>query len=246
MPKLVRWQRRWSAAAGCGPGPAPGNETGRPEEARSRLAALLGAAAEPRPQQADYAAAVAAAFAPRDQPDRPQAVLAEAGTGVGKTLGYIAPASLWAEKNEGVVWISTYTRNLQHQIAGELDRLYPDPAVKGRRVVLRKGRENYLCLLNFEEAVAQLPLRPGDAVALGLLARWLARTGDGDVVGGGDFPGWLADVLGRGRSLGLTDRRGECIHSACPHYHRCFIEKSVRKARRARIVVANHALVMVQ
>ena len=69
---------------------------------------------------------------------------------------------------------------------------------------------------------------------------------DGDIVGGGDFPGWLADVLGRGRSLGLTDRRGECIHSACPHYPKCFIEKSVRKARRARIVVANHALVMVQ
>src|SRR5207302_1575123 len=38
----------------------------------------------------------------------------------------------------------------------------------------------------------------------------------------------------------------ECIHSACPHYHRCFIERSVRKARRARIVVANHALVMIQ
>src|SRR6185437_12406655 len=91
-----------------------------------------------------------------------------------------------------------------------------------------------------------LPMRPNDAVALGLLARWLARTGDGDVVGGGDFPGWLADVLGRGRSLGLVDRRGECVHSACPHYHRCFVEKSVRKARRARIVVANHALVMVQ
>src|SRR6266446_1076001 len=46
------------------PGPAPGNETVRPEEARTRLAELLGAAAEPRPEQADYAAAVAVAFAP--------------------------------------------------------------------------------------------------------------------------------------------------------------------------------------
>jgi ATP-dependent DNA helicase DinG len=242
---LAVWRRlpEWAEHA---PEPAPGNMAVEPAEARQRLAELLGGDAESRPQQADYADAVSQAFLPRAVPQQPNAVLAEAGTGVGKTLGYIAPASLWAEKNEGVVWISTYTRNLQHQIAGELDRLYPDPAAKARRVVLRKGRENYLCLLNFEEAVAQLPLRPGDAVALGLLARWLARTGDGDVVGGGDFPGWLADVLGRGRSLGLTDRRGECIHSACPHYHRCFIEKSVRKARRARIVVANHALVMVQ
>ena len=80
-----------------------------------------------RPQQSDYAAAVSRAFAPRDQPDQPRAVLAEAGTGVGKTLGLYRAASLWAEKNRGSVWISTYTRNLQTQIAGELDRLYPDP-----------------------------------------------------------------------------------------------------------------------
>ncbi len=146
---LRAWLRlaEWTEPA---PGSAPGNETVRPEEARMRLAELLGAAAEPRPQQADYAAAVAAAFAPRDQPGQPQAVLAEAGTGVGKTLGYIAPASLWAEKNHGSVWISTYTRNLQTQIADELDRLYPDPEVKQRRVVVRKGRENFLCLLNYE------------------------------------------------------------------------------------------------
>jgi ATP-dependent DNA helicase DinG len=242
---LAVWRRlpEWSEHA---PEPAAGNHAVEPAEARRRLAELLGPSAEARPQQADYADAITHAFAPREGPDLPNAVLAEAGTGVGKTLGYIAPASVWAEKNEGTVWISTYTRNLQHQISTELDRLYPDAGAKSRRVVLRKGRENYICLLNFEEGVAALPMRPADAVALGLLARWLARTQDGDIVGGGDFPGWLADVLGRGRSLGLTDRRGECIHSACPHYHKCFIERSVRKARRARIVVANHALVMVQ
>jgi ATP-dependent DNA helicase DinG len=242
---LAVWRRltEWSENA---PEPPPGNVAVEPAEARARLAELLGENSEARPQQADYADVVSQAFQPRVAVRQPNAVLAEAGTGVGKTLGYIAPASLWAEKNEGVVWISTYTRNLQTQISGELDRLYPDASVKARRVVLRKGRENYLCLLNYEEALAQLPLRPNDATALGLLARWLSVTQDGDIVSGGDFPGWLSDVLGRGRTLGLTDRRGECIHSACPHYHKCFIEKSVRKARRARIVVANHALVMVQ
>ena len=80
-------------------------------------------------------------------------MLAEAGTGTGKTLGYIAPASLWAERNGGAVWISTFTRHLQRQIDAELARLYPDPAERRRRVVVRKGRENYLCLLNFEDAV---------------------------------------------------------------------------------------------
>src|ERR1700736_2631903 len=78
---LRAWLRlaEWTEPA---PGPAPANDPVRPEEARTRLAELLGTAAEPRPEQADYAAAVAAAFAPRAQPDQPQAVLAEAGTGV--------------------------------------------------------------------------------------------------------------------------------------------------------------------
>ena len=228
------------------PGPAPGNEAVRPEEARSRLAELLGETAEPRPEQADYAAAAAAAFAPRRQPDQPEAVLAEAGTGVGKTLGYIAPASLWAEKNRGSVWISTYTRNLQAQIAQELDRLYPDPALKQRRVVVRKGRENFLCLLNYEEALGAALMRPGKSLTqLGLIARWIAATDAGDLVAG-DFPGWLAELIGFGRVNWLADRRGECVHSACPQYHRCFVEKNIRKARQARIVVANHALVMAQ
>ncbi|MCC6467891.1 MAG: ATP-dependent DNA helicase [Alphaproteobacteria bacterium] len=241
---LMVWLRlgEWSEHA---PEPAPGHIPVEPQEARQRLAELLGQGAEPRPQQGDYASALAAAFLPREREGEPTMVLAEAGTGVGKTLGYIAPASLWAEKNQGAVWLSTYTRNLQHQIDEELDRLYPDPVEKARRVVLRKGRENYLCLLNFEEAVRGMGARPRDAVALGLMARWAARSRDGDMVGG-DFPSWLADLGGRGRTFGLTDRRGECVYSACPHYHKCFIEKSIRRARRARLVVANHALVLTE
>ncbi|MDP6353426.1 MAG: ATP-dependent DNA helicase [Alphaproteobacteria bacterium] len=230
------------------PEPPPGHFPVEPGEARARLAALLGANAEPRPEQADYASAATFAFAPRDEKENPNVVLAEAGTGVGKTLGYIAPASVWADKNAGAVWLSTYTKNLQRQIDRELDRLYPDPAVKRRKVVVRKGRENYLCLLNLEEAVgraggATLPGLRGDAVALGLMGRWAQASRDGDMVGG-DFPSWLVDLLGRARSLGLSDRRGECIYSACPHYRKCFVERAVRKARHGEIVIANHALVM--
>jgi ATP-dependent DNA helicase DinG len=248
-PRRAAGLRAWLGLAEwaeMAPGPPPGNEPVPPEAARSRLSALLGEGAEPRPQQADYAAGVAAAFAPRDLPDRPQAVLAEAGTGVGKTLGYIAPASLWAEKNRGPVWISTFTRNLQTQISSELDRLYPDPEVKRRRVVVRKGRENFLCLLNYEEAATVASMRPGrTAGQLGLVARWIAASEAGDLMGG-DFPGWLAELIGRGRVAALADRRGECVHSACAHFRRCFVEKNIRRARRARLVVANHALVMTQ
>ncbi len=225
---------------------APENRPVEPDEARARLVMLLGADAEERPEQAEYAAQVCAAFLPRERRDEPRIVLAEAGTGVGKSLGYIAPASVWAEKNQGPVWISTFTRNLQRQLDSELDRLYPDPDEKADKVVIRKGRENYFCLLNFAEAVARTPGRGGtEAVALGLMARWALASRDGDMVGG-DFPAWLADLLGRGLTVDLTDSRGECIYSACDHYRKCFIERSIRRARRARIVVANHALVMVQ
>ncbi len=225
------------------PPPPPDDRPVAAEEARARLAELVGPDAEARPQQADYAAETAAAFVPRRQPGQPQLVLAEAGTGVGKTLGYLAPASLWAERNGAPVWISTYTRNLQRQVDQELDRLYPDPAVKRRRAVVRKGRENYLCLLNFHDAAARAAAGGREAIAAGLMARWIAATRDGDMVGG-DFPAWLVGLLGIEATLGLADRRGECIYSACQFYRKCFIERVRRTALQADLVIANHALVL--
>ena len=236
--RLPEWEERTAEAP-------PDSWPVEAVEARARLVRLLGDDAEPRQQQLQYASHAAAAFAPRDRAGEPRIVLAEAGTGVGKTLGYIAPSTLWAQKNRGSVWISTYTRNLQRQLDRELDRAYPDLRVKSRKVVVRKGRENLFCLLNFEEASAQLSMRREDAVALGLVARWALASRDGDMVGG-DFPAWLADLLGSGLTVDLTDTRGECIYGACRHYRRCFVERSIRRARRAEIVVANHALVMVQ
>ena len=90
----------------------------------------------------------------------------------------------------GTVWISTYTKNLQRQIAQELARVYPDEAERAEKVTVRKGRENYVCLLNFEEATGRLPvLVERETVALGLVARWLTATKNGDLQGG-DFPAW--------------------------------------------------------
>src|SRR6185295_18423783 len=106
---LPEWAER-------GPEPPSGDVPVETSEADARLLALLGTRAEARPQQRDFAAAVTHAFTPRDRLDAPKIAIAEAGTGVGKTLGYVAPASVWAEKNAGAVWISTFTRNLQHQI----------------------------------------------------------------------------------------------------------------------------------
>ncbi|CDG38257.1 DinG family ATP-dependent helicase YoaA [Asaia bogorensis] len=242
------WRRlpRWEEMAQR---PPPGSRPVSPVEARTRLSAILGNKAETRPGQADYASAVTHALTPREGFGIPEIVLAEAGTGTGKTLGYIAPASVWAEQNDGPVWISTYTRHLQRQIEQELHRLYPDDAERRNTVVLRKGRENYLCLLNMEDAVNTLASRPNPSpaalVGLSMLARWAEATEDGDLMGG-DLPGWFGDIFGTSTIYGMADRRGECIHGACPHYQTCFVEHSIRRARGANLVIANHALVLSQ
>lgn len=237
----------WSDEA---PAPPPSHHGVTPQEAEDKLGALLNTgdkAKEPRPQQKSYTRDITEMFAPMREDENPHIVLAEAGTGVGKTLGYLAPASVWAEKNEGAVWISTYTKNLQRQINDELDRLYPHPVVKDAYTSVRKGRENYLCLLNLDDAAAgaALSYNPRHVIAAGIMARWVATTRDGDLTGS-DFPGWLSGVLGYANTYGLADRRGECIYSACDHYKRCFVERSVRKAKKSRLVIANHALVMIQ
>lgn len=210
-------------------------------EAQAQLRALVGTDGEARAEQAAFCAAATRAFAPRERAGAPRIALIEAGTGTGKTLGYLAPASLWAQKNGPGLWISTYTRNLQRQILQEIGRLFPNPDERRRRAVVRKGRENYLCLLNYEEAVRRATLTGGPSlVALALIARWIEATEDGDMSGAG-FPAFLGAAFPLRE---VSDRRGECIYAGCSHYRRCFIEKIVRRARRADIVVANHALVI--
>jgi ATP-dependent DNA helicase DinG len=221
------------------PGQA-GSQAVEQAEARARLSRMVGMM---RPEQGAYADAATYAFGPREQAGSPRVALVEAGTGTGKTLGYLAPASLWAEKNGPGLWISTYTRNLQRQIVQELAHLWPDPVERAEKAVVRKGRENYLCLLNFEEAAKRTALAPGQrVVVLGLIARWLLSHTDGDLSGVG-FPAFLGAHM---PLSAVTDRRGECIYSACPHYRVCFIERAIRRARHADIVVANHALVIAQ
>jgi ATP-dependent DNA helicase DinG len=236
---LEAWRSlpQWEDEAAVGD---PGSEPVSPQEARARLAQLVGVL---RPEQGSYSEAATYAFGPREQAGAPRVALVEAGTGTGKTLGYLAPASVWAEKNGPGLWISTYTRNLQRQIVQEIAHLWPDPVERAEKAVVRKGRENYLCLLNFEEAAKRTALAPGQrTVALALIARWIASHTDGDLSGVG-FPAFLAAYMPLST---VTDRRGECIYAACPYYRQCFIERAIRRARHASIVVANHALVIAQ
>jgi ATP-dependent DNA helicase DinG len=245
------WARMAEWEAEAPPGEA-GSKAIEPAHAAQRLKELLQRSGldEARPAQAEFAAETAYAFQPREREGEPRMMLAEAGTGVGKTLGYLAPASLWAEANGPAVWVSTYTRALQRQIERESQSIFPDPKVRAKKAVVRKGRENYLCLLNFQEAANAAQLGGGDLVGMGLAARWARATRDGDMTGG-DFPAWLSGLFhvspaAQASPANLVDRRGECIHAGCQHYRACFVEKAIRGSRRADIVIANHALVLTQ
>ncbi|MDB5478659.1 MAG: helicase, partial [Alphaproteobacteria bacterium] len=243
--QLPEWEDKPPRAA---PSQSPINH----EEARAQLNRLVETVigsnknrkAEPRPEQADYSSALSAAFQAPQAQGKPHWVLAEAGTGVGKTLGYLAPALAWAAKNDGQIWISTFTRYLQNQLQHDLARIFPENTMQ--HAVVRKGRENYLCLLNIDENINQFVT--GDLqsrIGMGLMLRWITATRDGDLTGG-DLPGWMPVLVGTKPTLQMADRRGECIHQACPHYQRCFIEGSIRNSREATVVVANHALTLAQ
>lgn len=231
---------KWEDAA---PRPRPRDIAVPDGQVDATLARLLGPGSEQRQGQRDYARAVSHAFRPRSMATAPNVALAEAGTGIGKTLGYLAPAALWAAEAGGTVWLSTYTKALQRQLDAEAARAYPDAATKRAKVVVRKGRENYLCLLNLEDAM-QGGFGGRAGIFAQLAARWAEYSRDGDMVGG-DLPGWLSTLFGRAAVGSLSDRRGECIYAGCPHYRTCFIERSTRASAHADLVIANHALVMI-
>ncbi|WJY18654.1 ATP-dependent DNA helicase [Alteriqipengyuania flavescens] len=224
--------------------PQPAQVLIEENEIEGRLERLTGEGAERREGQRSYARETGGMFAPRGKERRPHVVLAQAGTGVGKTLGYLAPASLWAERAQGTVWVSTYTKNLQRQLRQEARRAWGETRPDGSKpVVVRKGRENYLCLLNLEDAL-QGGFGGRAAILAQLVARWAVFSADGDMIGG-DLPGWLGTLFRKRGIAALTDQRGECVYAGCPHYRKCFIERSARASAQADLVIANHALVMI-
>lgn len=231
----------WEDSAGR---PPPAQIVLNPDKVDQRLTELVGKQAEQRPGQQAYAREAAHLFAPRQEDGAPHMLLAQAGTGIGKTLGYLAPASLWTAQSGGTLWVSTFTKNLQRQLHQESSKAWPPLRPDGARsVVVRKGRENYLCLLNLEDAL-QGGFGGRSAILAYLVARWAAYSRDGDMVGG-DLPGWLGTLF-RSRAIrSLTDQRGECIYAGCPHYRRCFIERAQHDSQHADLVIANHALVMI-
>jgi DNA polymerase-3 subunit epsilon len=195
------------------------------------LGALYGGFYTPRPEQGDLAAAVGSAL------DDGVALLAEAGTGVGKTLGYLVPlvARLAAGGRRAVV--STHTRALQSQILDhDLPLLAPTvPQLKAR---LLMGRQNYLCHRQLEDYLARPVEDLRDAARAAAFRVWLTATVDGMRDELAVHP-LLAPDVGL-----LFDSVRPCSPAQCHEGDRCYVTRARRLARGAELVVVNHALLV--
>ena len=181
----------------------------------------------PRPFQVEMARAVAEAIEARS------VLVAEAGTGTGKTFAYLVPALL----SGGKVIISTGTKTLQDQL---YDRDIPtvrEALNVPVTVALLKGRANYVCHYHLERArEGGLLASRDDAGYLEDIARFAARTATGDRADCSTVPENAAAWLH------ATSTRENCLGSQCPHYDRCFVMEARRQALAADVVVVNHHL----
>jgi len=180
---------------------------------------------EPRAGQAQMAAAVARVF------ERGGVLLAEAGTGTGKTLAYLVPAILSRER----VLVSTGTKNLQEQI------YFKDiPALREAlgipfTAAYMKGRANYLCLHKLDE----LHDNGGDLahdVFLPIITEWAGRTETGDRAELQDLP---EDVAFWSEVAATAET---CLGAECPRYDDCFVTRMRQRAAAADVVIVNHHL----
>ena len=184
------------------------------------------------PGPARYGRSGAAVFAPRDE-DAPNLLLAEAGTGIGKTLGYLAPASLWARAG-GRRGLGLDLHQGAAAPAGRAKAPSSSPtppSASAGSSSARAARIISACSISRTRCRAASPAAPRSSPSWSRAGPPIRK--DGDMVGG-DLPGWLPTLFRRAGATALTDRRGECVYAGCPHYRRCFIERAARAEPRGR------------
>lgn len=166
--------------------------------------------------------------------------LLEAGTGVGKSLGYLVPALRWSASNGERTVVSTNTINLQEQLVGK-DLPFLEKALGDQRVrfALLKGWRNYLCLVRLDQARASgnSLFDEGLAAEVDAIRAWSERTRDGS----------LADLTITPRPEVWDEVSAEpdlCQRARCPVYDKCFLFKARREAAQADVIVVNHHLLL--
>ena len=180
-----------------------------------------------RPQQVELACAIAEAITANGQ------LVAEAGTGTGKTFAYLVPALL----NGGKVIISTGTKNLQDQLFQKDLPTVRDALKAPVSVALLKGRANYVCHYHLERAHSDGLFKTREDVRhLGKIKIYAKVTQSGDKSGLADVPEnapiWMH----------VTSTRDNCLGQDCPQHKECFVLKARSEAMKADVVVVNHHL----
>ena len=160
-------------------------------------------------------------------------LLAEAGTGTGKTLAYLLPAVL----SERRVVISTGTKNLQEQLVQKDLPILAKALGRELRVAVMKGRANYLCLLRFASfGKAGSFRRLEELPVYRSVEAWSATTDTGDRSEVADMP----DTVEFWREVSAASEN--CIGQACSLFDACFVTKMRQRALEADVVVVNHHL----
>ncbi len=182
---------------------------------------------EARPAQRQMAAAVADAFVEHG------VLLAEAGTGTGKTLAYLIPAILSGHR----VLVSTGTKNLQEQIYFKDLPVLRDTLGQKFTATYMKGRGNYLCLHRFEGVRESPAIRAREeAVAIEAIDEWSRETETGDRAEMDDLP----DDLPLWSEIAATAEN--CLGAECPRYDECFVTRMRQRAAESDLVIVNHHL----
>ncbi|QJE01247.1 ATP-dependent DNA helicase [Massilia forsythiae] len=222
-----------SASAEQSPAQASGQAPGKYDEEVDRIFGAGGPLApavgtfKPRQSQTEMAKAIAHAIGTQGT------LIAEAGTGTGKTFAYLVPALLWG----GKTIVSTGTKNLQDQL---FSRDIPTVRAALRApvsVALLKGRANYVCHYHLERTLQNGRLTSRDDVGhLREISRFMKMTNSGDKAE-------LAKVPETASVWNLvTSTRENCVGQECQYYQDCFVMKARREAQQADVVVVNHHL----
>ena len=179
-----------------------------------------------RPEQVEMALAIAQAI------DATGVLVAEAGTGTGKTFAYLAPALLAG----GKVILSTGTKTLQDQL---FDRDLPavrSALASGASVALLKGRANYVCLYRLRRAATAGVSSKEEAMQLRRIEQFAAGSVTGDRADLADVPE-DAPVWAQ-----ATSTRENCLGQGCPDYSDCFVMRVRRKDRKSTRLNSSHRL----
>ena len=160
-------------------------------------------------------------------------LVAEAGTGIGKTLSYLVPVLKGSERTI----ISTGTKTLQDQLYFRDLPLVKKALGSTLKTALLKGRANYLCLYRMEQARkdGRLPSRES-ITELEAIRQWAPTSLDGDLS--------VSSVMAEDSELWsmVTSTADNCLGSDCPDFEACFVARARREAQDADVVVVNHHL----